>query len=131
MHALKYTHAEIGDDAIGDYNIKVKLDKSAKRSYILKVNTHDDYNSKSHPEKNYNYDNQSVLNFDLNRNVFYSIKKDKYDTYISTFSKSHKNHKIIVQGNLPEIILGSKTYYYFGNRWYTLHEDGELNEFEN
>lgn len=131
MHTLRYTHSEVGDDATGDYNIKMKLEKNNKDSYKLKVSIHDDYNSKFHPEKNYNYNNLSVLNFDLDRNVFYSIKKDMYDTYISTFSKTQHNHKIKVQGNFPQIILGSQAYYYLKDRWYTLHEDGELDEFEN
>ncbi|MDO3627031.1 hypothetical protein [Mucilaginibacter sp. BT774] len=77
MHVLRYTQSEIGDDATGDYNIKMKIDKNDKGRYILKVNIHDDFNSKSHPEKNYKYDNLSILNFDLSRNVFYSIKKDR------------------------------------------------------
>jgi len=131
MHVLRYTQSEIGDDATGDYNIKIKIDKNDKGSYILKVNIHDDFNSKSRPEKNYKYDNLSILNFDLSRNVFYSIKKDRYDTFISTFLKNHKNHKNKIPGNFPEIILGSETYYYFGNRWYTSQEDGELIEFDN
>jgi hypothetical protein len=124
MRVLGYSNGESGDQQ-EYYSIKVSALKGDNlKKYELVINIHDRMNSKSDPETNYNYTNQSILHFDVSRNVFYSIKEDLFDSFINVYdSKADKTHKQPVKGNFPVIILGKEKYYFIKGEWYDLRRD--------
>jgi hypothetical protein len=44
-------------------------------------------------DANYNYNNQTVLSFDIIKNVFFSVKEDIYDTFTVVSLKGKRNAK--------------------------------------
>jgi hypothetical protein len=118
MHILRQSNSEYGDLKT-NYNIKVILNGNNKNNFKLNVTVHDDVYSKQNPERNYIYNNHTILNFDAKRNAFYSIKKDVYN---------HKPKQRIA-GNFPVIILGKESYYLINNRWYQPDDNNEMVEF--
>jgi len=127
-HVLRYTSTD-GYEKRGSYKIKMALVGNNVKTYKLNISVHDKVVFYSHPENNFNYNSQTVLNFDVSRNVFYSIKEDMYGNFI-TYSQKGKKHKLNVEGNFPGIILGTETYYFINNRWYELAKGKELSEFD-
>jgi hypothetical protein len=126
IHVLRYCSYQSYDKS--EYEIKVALNGISKPSYRLNVKIHDDAYSKSNPETNYNYDNQTVLSFDTISNVFYSIKENIFGQH--AMIKSREKDKQEIKDNLPVIILGKETYYFLKNRWYQLGADNLMREFE-
>jgi hypothetical protein len=127
MHVLRYANWDSGD-LKKDYHIKPILSGDNQNNYKLHVSIHDDVNSKREPEKNYTYNNQTILSFDKRQHVFYSVKQDVYDCFIRTGPGKKAQQK--VSGNFPMIILGKKNYYFINNRWYQSGDNNEMNEFE-
>lgn len=125
LHVLRYTNWDSGGIK-SDYHIKLFISENNKSNYKLNVHIHDNIYSKYNPERNYTYNNQTVLSFDARRNVFYSIKEDVYDHV--TIPKTGKLTKQKVAGNFPVIILGKEIYYFINNRWYQLGSANEMNE---
>lgn len=128
MHVLRYISSETGNEH-ENYNIKAALNGANKGNYRLIVNIHDEVHSKSDPQTNYNYNNQTVLNFDASRNVFYSVKESIYHSFTSYYLKG-KKYKQRIGGNFPVIILGTETYYSIKDKWYVSKRNNELNEFK-
>jgi hypothetical protein len=126
IHVLRYSNWQSYDKR--DYLIKLFLTGNSKSNYKLNVHIHDDAYSKSNPETNYNYSNQTVLNFDTAKNVFYSLKEGIYNQNIAI--KSNESTKQKINGNFPVIIFGKETYYFLNNRWYQLGTDNVMHEFE-
>jgi hypothetical protein len=115
MFALNDINSETGDEK-EIYNITFVLTGTSKKSFHLNVNIHDEVNSQSRPETNYNYHEQTVLHFDDKRNVFYSIKKDIY----GSFTVGEGKRSIAIRGNFPVIMLGRETYYFLDNEWFQM-----------
>jgi hypothetical protein len=129
LYFLRYTHSEVGDDALGDYKIKIALTGSNAKNYRLNVKVHDGFHSKSHHEKNYNYNNQTVLGFDVSQVVFYQFKRTLFEYNIINPSKGGKQ-KQVLDGYYPTIILGTEIYYFINNEWFIPSTKGELYTFE-
>jgi hypothetical protein len=112
----------------GDYTIKLRLNGDRKSNYKLIVDIHDSVYSKPNPEESYTYNNQTILSFDENSNVFYSIKDFiGPHTIIAKTGKRTKQNGI----NVPIIILGAETYYAIKNRWYILGNNNVMQEIWN
>jgi len=126
MHVLRYTNWDSGDIKT-NYQIKLIMVGNSKSNYKLNVGIHDDVYSKPNPEKNYTYNNQTVLSFDTRQNAFYSIKEGVYKHFIP---KTGKTAKQKVDGNFPVIILGKETYYFINNRWYQPGISNEMYEMQ-
>lgn len=95
MHVLE----RVGSESEGEkelyqnlYKITIALSGDNKKTYKLHAGIHDSVKSRATPAINYNYNNQTVLSFDENRNVFYSVKEDIYDSF-TIYPKTGKNHK--------------------------------------
>jgi len=125
MHVLKYVNSESGDEK-QRYNINLIVTGSSAGNYKLNVHVRDDLNSKRYPEINYIYNNESVLAFDAKQNVFYSVKENLYNHFITTKNKTKQK----VAGNFPMIILGKETYYFINGRWYNAEPGAQLFEFK-
>jgi hypothetical protein len=108
------------------YKINASLTGNSKKNYQLKVNINDSVRSKHDPTTSYSYHNNSVLNFDPFRNVFYSVKKDVYETFKVYDFKTESEYKQQVRGNFPEIILGDMDYYYIKGEWYEVGNNNHL-----
>lgn len=124
MHVLRFLTGESGG-LQEEYRIKIHLIGNSINNYKLKVSVHDFVDSKLRPKENYVYDNNTVLAFDAQQNVFYSVKQDIYDHFITIKNQTKQK----VAGNFPTIILGKETYYFINGRWYTGDLDKELVEF--
>ena len=112
-----------------DNHIKISLVGSNKKSYKLNVYVYDRFSSKNDPLLNYNYYNKSVLNFDVSRNVFYSLKEDIYQIFAIYDHKTNKENKQQIRGNYPVIILGKDNYYYIKNEWYNVGDNNQLSNY--
>jgi len=133
MHVLRYIDSQLSYvedeknfNEHSNYVIKVTLSGNTKNNYKLNISVHDEVKSTSNPESIYNYQNQSVLNFDVNKNVFYSIKDDLYGSYKVYLPGRKKKAKQKIRGNFPVIILGKETYYFIKDSWYSIGRDNEL-----
>ena len=127
---MRYTHSEVGDEALGDYKIKIALIGSNVKDYRLNVNVHDDFHSKSHYDKNYNYNNKTILNFDASQNVFYQFKQPLFNKHIVNYLTKDGNPKGALDGYYPTIILGTETYFFIKGKWLVPSDGGELNYFQ-
>ncbi|MEO6851147.1 MAG: hypothetical protein ABI203_06125, partial [Mucilaginibacter sp.] len=132
MHVLRYIDSELGYiidskkfTEHSNYTIKAVLNRETKNNYKLNVDVHDEVKS-SNPEICYNYKNQSILNFDVKNNVFYSIKEDLYGSFKISHSGRHKRTKQKIRGNFPVIILEKEIYYFIKDGWYELGRNNEL-----
>jgi len=130
MYILRYTHSEDGDDGLGDYRVKIALIGSNAKNYKLNVKVHDDFFSKSDHEKNYRYNNQTVLHFDASLNVFYQFKQRLFNKHIVNYLTKDGNSKDALDGYYPTIILGTETYYSVKGKWLVPSDAGELNYFQ-
>lgn len=128
IHVLRYSHSE-GVGEIKDYLIKPILIGNSCKTYKLNVRVHNTSYSKYVSSANFNYDNFSVLKFDVTQNVFYSLKKSIYQTMTIYDIKTNKEQKQEIRGNFPEIILGDETYYFIKDGWYQMGTNNELYNF--
>lgn len=117
-------HGEKADD-----HIKLSLTGSNKKDYKLNIDVYDSFISKEKPQSNYNYHNLSVLKFDINYNVFYSLKKDVYNDFAVYNAQTYKEDRKHVAGNYPVIIIGEENYYYIKNEWYSVGTNNHLNQY--
>ena len=125
MHVLRYLTGESGEQQ-EEYRIKLRLVGNSVNNCKLKVSVHDFVDSKPRPKENYAYDNNTVLAFDTQQNVFYSVKQDIYDHFITAKNKTKQK----IAGNFPMIILGKETYYFINGRWYTGGLSKDMFEFQ-
>jgi hypothetical protein len=126
IHVRQYTHWETGNES-SDYNVKLSLTETKQSNFCLNVKVIDWFKSKSTPQENYNYKDQTALNFDVTHHVFYSLKENLSDYY--TTSAMGKKFKQKVNGRLPIIVLGKETYYFSQNNWYQSQRSNELYKF--
>ncbi|WP_143020877.1 hypothetical protein ACRQ5D_12660 [Mucilaginibacter sp. P25] len=124
MHVLRYLTGESGEQQ-EEYRIKLHLVGNSINNCKLKVSVHDFVDSKPRPKENYAYDTNTVLAFDMQQNVFYSVKQDIFDHFITTRNKTKQK----IAGNFPMIILGKETYYFINDRWYSGNLNKEMFEF--
>jgi len=124
MHVLKYVNSETGDEK-ETYNLKAVLFSTHKKAYQLNVDIADKAWWRYHPEMDYKYYNRSVLNFDVKRKVFYSLKEDIYDGFVVTDAPKGKSHKQKLAGNYPVIILGKEDYYFINGEWCEKDDNNE------
>ena len=133
MHVLRHMDSElsyiIDSKKFHDhsnYNIKVTLSGNNKNNYKLNVNVHDYEKSTTDPDGNYNYDNLSILSFDADKNVFYSVKDGLYGTFKLYHNGRHNKTKQNIRGDFPVIILGKEFYYFIKDGWYTRGQNDQL-----
>lgn len=124
MHVLK-SFVWQGMGVNGDYNIKLKLDGDNKNNYKLTINVHDSVNSKSETEENFNFNNLTVLSFDIKKHVFYNIKE-----VLGNLKFLKRTGKGTTQTDhiFPTIILGKEKYYFMKNNWYQLDSSNKMYE---
>lgn len=127
LHILRYSNWDSGDLKT-NYNISLTLAGNNKNNYKITLHVHDKVDSKHDPKINYSYNNQSILNFDIRQNVFYSIKENAYDQFV--YTDATKTKKQNVGGNFPVIISGKENYYFINNKWYQLGRSKEMHEFQ-
>jgi len=126
LHVLRYSDWESFDKL--SYLVKLFLVGHNKKDFRLKVNVYDTAVSGKNPKTNYNYHDQTVLNFDTINNVFCSAREEIYDQYVAGKSKKGSNSKIM--GNFPVVLLGKQTYYFLKKRWYQRGTDNAMHEVE-
>jgi hypothetical protein len=115
LHVLRYSDWE--SDLVKTYNTKFAL-VSHKQEYVLTANIRDKSASTSNPETDYDYSNISKLHFDKKLKVFYSIKKNFYDTLQVVYPQT--SYRRAIEGNFPEVILGDSKYLFIGSQWFEL-----------
>lgn len=103
-----------------NYYIKiVSLSGTIKAGFKLVLTIHDNVKSKSDPATNFDYNDQSILHFDRQQHVFYSVKEYVFNCYVVTSNpKTGKSHKEKIKGNFPIALLGKERYYFINNDWY-------------
>ena len=118
LHVLRYTDWE--SELVKKYNVKFAL-VTRKKNYIITASVSEKSISTNNPETNYHYTSSSKLHFDKKLKVFYSIKKDLYDTlkvlYVNT------SYKRAIEGNFPMVILEDNKYVFIGGQWFELNKD--------
>jgi len=116
LHLLRYTDSE--SEIVQTYRVRFSF-ATGKKGYILTASIRDKSFSTKNPETNYDYTNTSQLHFDKKLKVFYSIKKDLYDTLKVVYPNT--NYVREIQGNFPEVILEDNKYVFIGGQWFELN----------
>ena len=117
LHVLRYTDWE--SELVKTYNVTFAF-LTGKKGYMLTASIRDKSFSTKNPETNYDYTNTSKLHFDKKLKVFYSIKKDLYDTLKVIYpNETYRNE---IEGNFPEVILEDNKYVYIGGQWFELND---------
>jgi len=116
LHVLRYTDSE--SEIVQTYRVKFAF-ATGKKGYMLIASIRDKSFSTKNPETNYDYSNTSKLRFDKKLKVFYSIKKDLYDTLKVVYPNTTYIREI--QGNFPEVILEDNKYVFIGGQWFELN----------
>ena len=119
LHVLRYADWE--SELVKTYNVNFAL-KSYKKDYELEVRIRDKSASSVNRETNYDYTSSSRLHFDKKLKVFYSIKRDLYDTLKVNYHDTSYMHDI--QGNFPEVILEDNKYIFIGGQWFEFNKYG-------
>ncbi len=131
FHVLNHTTGfAAGYEA--EYTIKATLTGYSKKTFKLIATITDKVISQENPEHNFKYKNQTILNFDTRKNVFYSVKTSLADIvlnsdYADTTSKNRKQQ--VKWGCFPEVILGKENYYFINGEWYQLEQPKNLYKF--
>ncbi len=116
LHVLRYADWE--SELVKTYNVKFAF-VTAKKEYMLTTSIRDKSSSTENPETNYGYQSTGKLHFDKKLKVFYSIKKNLYDTL--KVSYPNITYRREIQGNFPEVILGDNKYVFIGGQWFELN----------
>jgi hypothetical protein len=96
------------------------------QTYKLYIEIHESKMSKQHPSQNYSANRKFALNFDRDKNIFFTSKED-LSQYFNVFDeKDLRESKQYFMGKLPVIKLGNFKYYYANNRWYENQQAGYL-----
>ena len=117
LHVLRYMDWEQGG-LIKRYHVKLEL-LTHEKKHVITASVRDNSNSSTNPETNYNYSNRSTLHFDEKLKIFYSVKKDLYDTL--KVSNHNATYTRPIGGNFPEILLGAIKYVYIEGQWFILN----------
>ena len=115
LHVLRYTDWE--SELVKTYNVKFAFE-AREKEYMLTARIKDKSFSTTNPETNYSYTSTSKLHFDKKLKVFYSVKKDLYDTLRVNYPNT--TYKQDIQGNFPEVILEDNKYVFIGGQWFEL-----------
>jgi hypothetical protein len=115
LHVLRYADWE--SELVKTYNVKFAF-VTHKKECMLTASIKDKSLSTTNPETNYDYTNTSKLHFDKKLKVFYSIKKNLYDTLKVVYPNT--TYRRAIEGNFPEMILGDSKYLYIGSQWFEL-----------
>jgi len=116
-------------DEHGVYKLKIAFDGNNIKTYKLLIKVHDDAYSNYEPSSNFIYNNLSVLHFDINRRVFYSLKQDIYGNLKMHDVKTAKEYQQHIGGNFPVIILGDEIYYFINGLWYQKGNDDSFSTY--
>jgi hypothetical protein len=127
IHILRYSSWDGLEKA--DYSVRLTLHGSSKKEFKLYAVVHDKMLSYSSPEKNYTYNDQSILSFDDKLDVFYSVKNEVDNTFNVSNTIDGKTHKQEIVENLHQIILGTENYYLLKDGWYELQRENILQKF--
>ena len=123
LHVLRYVDSEA--EVVNTYNVKFAF-VTRQKEYMLTARIRDKSFSSNNPESNYDYTNSSRLHFDKKLKVFYSIKKDLYDTLKVGYQDTTYRREI--QGNFPEVILEENKYVFIGGQWFEL-DNGAITKY--
>ena len=118
LHLLRYAHWE--SELVKTYDVKLVF-LNYKKDQVLMTSIRDKSHSSSNPETNYDYTSTSNLHFDKKLKVFYSIKKDIYDTL--KVVDPNRTYKRKIQGNFPTVILEDNIYVFIGGQWFEYDKD--------
>jgi len=119
LHILRYTDWDSGN-LIKKYNVRLSV-TSYKKPYVLKAKISDKSISTDEPESNYQYTDQTALQFDGKLKVFYSVKENLYDTLNVCYP--NLSYKREIQGNFPKVLLGNEQYVFIGGQWFEIDTD--------
>jgi hypothetical protein len=118
LHLLRYAHWEA--ELVKTYDVKLAF-FNHKKDQVLMTSIRDKSHSFSSPETDYDYTSTSNLHFDKKLKVFYSIKKDIYDTLKVVYP--NRTYKREIQGNFPAVILEDNIYVFIGGQWFEYDKD--------
>jgi len=108
------------------YALKLDLKESMQQRYTLSVKIHKEKKSKPEPKANYNHDNGAELNYDSNRNIFYSTHENVSQYFTIYDAKTGKDTKRYIMGTFPAVKLGEYEYYFIKNDWYEKNKYNDL-----
>jgi hypothetical protein len=96
------------------------------QSYKVNIQIHESKMSKQHPSQNYSANKKFELNFNPDKNIFFTSVED-VSQYFNVFDqRTLSESKQYFFGKLPVIKLGDFKYYYANNMWYENQQTGYL-----
>jgi len=116
-----------GGDIDGSlYVIKFNITGNDQSNFKLVANVYDRHKSSSSPQKSYIRNKKITLNYDSNRNIFFTTHKSITQSFTINDPKTQQSNKLQISGLLPIIALGPKHYYYIKGQWYGTGYDDDL-----
>ncbi|MGZ3944809.1 MAG: hypothetical protein ACXVJB_07685, partial [Mucilaginibacter sp.] len=85
------------------------------QTYKVNIQIHESKMSKQHPSQNYSTNKKFELNFDPDKNIFFSSASQHFEVFDEKTLKESKQYFL---GRLPVIELGDFKYYYANHKWY-------------
>jgi hypothetical protein len=118
-----------GSDIDGSvYVVKFNIIGNNKSNFKLVAHIYDRHNSSSYPSKNYVRNKKVILNFDPDRNIFYSSRKNITQLFTIYNPKTGQSNKQKISGALPIITLEGDNYYYIKDGWYKNSYNDDLDK---
>lgn len=111
------------------YNVNLAFLDNGHQGGKVKVKIHDERSSKHNTGDDFKNDTDCVLNFDVERHIFYDSLKSISQHFTVYDAKTRKEARQYINGTYPAIHLGRSVCYYIKGEWYEKDDYGNLSGF--
>jgi hypothetical protein len=116
-----------GSDVDGSlYAVKFNIIGTNKSNLKLIARIYDRHHSNSNPKLNYLKNKKVVLNYDSDKNIFYSSYQKIAQSFTIHKPKTGQSNKQQINDSLPIIALDKIYYYFINGEWYNKDSDNNL-----
>ncbi|PWK74232.1 hypothetical protein LX99_04033 [Mucilaginibacter oryzae] len=100
------------------YEVRLTLTPNKEGSCKLKAKIHGERKSIKEPNINYEYNRIVYLNFDTEKNIFYTRQEHLSQTFWVFNAEINRESKQYIEGTYPMVKLGGYRYYHIKGEWY-------------
>ncbi|WP_091211249.1 hypothetical protein [Mucilaginibacter gossypiicola] len=111
------------------YNVSLAFFDSRHQGGKVKIKIHDERSSKHNTGDDFKRDTALVLNFDVNRHIFYDSLKSISQNFTVYNAKTNNESKKYISGTYPSMHFSQNVYYYIKGEWYERDIYGNLSGF--
>jgi hypothetical protein len=100
------------------YNVNLAFLDNGHQGGKVKIKIHDERSSKHNTGDDFKKDTDLVLNFDVNRHIFYDSLKSISQNFTVYDAKTRNESRRYISGTYPSMYFGRNVYYYIKGEWY-------------